>query len=227
MAVWTGVLLLFVHGWWRSQRLPAPGGHSSPWVLLLTPALPAGSDEDDPLTQLPERLTISPPHHQLDRVTCVMAGGPCSQSRLQPSQRWPLIRLIPGKQPIYPVSRLLDRSAGSSPSGVHTLGLWVCVGADAHSEASSALATAPGLDRGLRATPHPSQRLEILNFQLPPHPPRSPASVWRRSCRGVRGWLEREWRLMNNPFDTLLQAKEGKIDWTLMRIISRGCVHLQ
>lgn len=31
--------------------------------------------------------------------------------------------LIPGKQPIYPVSRLLDRSAGSFPRGVDTVGL--------------------------------------------------------------------------------------------------------
>lgn len=118
-------------------------------MLLLTPAAQAGSDDDDLLTQLPERLTISPsppagPGHVCDGGRAVLPIEVPTQPKVTSDPS-----LIPGNQPIYPISSLLDRSAGSVPSGVDTLCLRLCVGADALPETSSVLATAPGLDRSL------------------------------------------------------------------------------
>lgn len=72
--------------------------------------------------------------------------------------------------------------------------------------------------------PHFQLSTSVYNHLQLPFTPTSPEVPWRGEPGvgvGVHRIIEGK-RLMKNLFDTLLQAKEEKTDWTLMRIISRG-----
>lgn len=164
---------------------------------------------------------------------------------------------IPWNRPISPVSILLSRPADPyvrepSPTGLvrYTSDFaWVRMHARGccHQQQKQrwsqplCLHSSLYLSHLCHVEPHPERLLWetwILNFQLlkicnhlhltptptPPHP--APTSelpcLNLKGCGGVR---ERDWWI--NLLIHCCRQKEEKIDWTLMRIISRGCAHLQ
>lgn len=132
----------------------------------------------------------------------------------------------------HPASTVRGCTCTKMPSGANHRWSNGCISASTSPTSATVNPGPPGLFQ---------EPLHMFNFQLltcnhlqlppstPPPPLQSPVSIGGGgggAAGGARRRIEGK-RLMNNPFDTLLQAKEEEIDWTLMRVIWRGCVHLQ